>query len=162
MDHVLDFVQSAQFNNFYKCFDKKLTKNILKRCIVDPFDSVNFSSFKADDIKTVNRVLAKILDAHHMLTQNLKDWLRDPVRKYVQILSDKNHPQFEEISALAEKCKLSNVTFDLYSLDGITDLFKNKQPHKIEKILQVLHSLCDKAFPENTVGQRVLDKKYIK
>ena len=83
MEVVLEFVQSVQFNNFYKCFDKKLTKNIWKRCIVDPFDCVDFSAFSPKDVQVVNKVLAKILEAHNLLTQNLKDWLRDPVRKYV-------------------------------------------------------------------------------
>jgi len=55
----------------------------MKRCVVDPFDSVEFSAFSGDDLKLVNRVLTKVLEAHAMLTQNLKDWLRNPVRKYV-------------------------------------------------------------------------------
>lgn len=34
---IIDYIGSPQYNNFFKEFDKKLTKNLLKRCIVDPF-----------------------------------------------------------------------------------------------------------------------------
>ena len=37
MNEIIDYVKSPQFNNFYREFDKKLTKNVLKRCVVDPF-----------------------------------------------------------------------------------------------------------------------------
>jgi len=37
MNSIIDYVKSAQFNNFFKEFDKKLTKNVLKRCVIDPF-----------------------------------------------------------------------------------------------------------------------------
>jgi len=41
------------------------------------------------------------------------------------------------------------VQFDLYKLESISNLFKNKQPHKIEKYLQVLTSLSAKAITES-------------
>ena len=38
MTDIIEYVQSPQYNNFFKEFDKKLTKNILKRCVVEPFN----------------------------------------------------------------------------------------------------------------------------
>ena len=37
MIEIIEYIQSPTYNNFFKDFDKKLTKNILKRCIVEPF-----------------------------------------------------------------------------------------------------------------------------
>lgn len=37
MIDIIEYIQSPSYNNFFKEFDKKLTKNILKRCIVEPF-----------------------------------------------------------------------------------------------------------------------------
>lgn len=31
---ILDFIQSPQFQQFYAAFDRKLRKNIVKRCLV--------------------------------------------------------------------------------------------------------------------------------
>ena len=37
MIDIIEYIQCPQYNNFFKEFDKKLTKNILKRCIIEPF-----------------------------------------------------------------------------------------------------------------------------
>lgn len=37
MIEIIEYIQSPSYNNFFKEFDRKLTKNILKRCIVEPF-----------------------------------------------------------------------------------------------------------------------------
>ena len=37
MNDIIEYVKSPQFNNFFKEYDKKLTKNVLKRCVIDPF-----------------------------------------------------------------------------------------------------------------------------
>ena len=36
MNEIIEFVKCPQFKNYYKTYDKKLTKNVLKRCLVDP------------------------------------------------------------------------------------------------------------------------------
>lgn len=35
MIEIMNYVQSPQYQNYFAQFDKKLTKNILKRCIVE-------------------------------------------------------------------------------------------------------------------------------
>jgi len=37
MIQIIEYIQTPQYNNFFKEFDKKLSKNVLKRCVVDPF-----------------------------------------------------------------------------------------------------------------------------
>ena len=40
MTQLIEYIQEPQYTNFYKNYDKKLTKNILKRCVVDLFSSI--------------------------------------------------------------------------------------------------------------------------
>ena len=37
MIQIVEWVDSPQYKNFFKEFDRKLSKNVLKRCIVEPF-----------------------------------------------------------------------------------------------------------------------------
>jgi hypothetical protein len=37
MRDIVGYLQTPTFINFYKKYDKKLTKNMAKRCIVEPF-----------------------------------------------------------------------------------------------------------------------------
>ena len=48
-------------------------------------------------------------------------------------------------------------TFDYFNRGQILDLFKNKQPHKIEKYVKVLTGLINKGIQEYSQ----LNKKYI-
>ena len=37
MNEIVQFLHSPLYHNFFKSKDKKLTKNMVKRCVVDPF-----------------------------------------------------------------------------------------------------------------------------
>jgi len=43
MREALDFLETPLFNNFYAKFDKKLRKNVVKRCAVEPLIERIFS-----------------------------------------------------------------------------------------------------------------------
>ena len=43
MREALDFLETPTFNNFYGKFDKKLRKNVVKRCAVEPLIERIFS-----------------------------------------------------------------------------------------------------------------------
>lgn len=34
---IVAYLQTPSYVNFYKCHDKKLTKNTIKRCVIEPF-----------------------------------------------------------------------------------------------------------------------------
>jgi hypothetical protein len=44
MKDCLDFLDSPLFHNYFGSFDKKLRKNIIKRCVVEPLIELVFSS----------------------------------------------------------------------------------------------------------------------
>ena len=48
MHQLVDFLHSPKYINFYKKYDKKLTKNMIKRCFVEPF-SDKFMKYDGDD-----------------------------------------------------------------------------------------------------------------
>lgn len=74
MDSIIDYIKSAQFNNFFKKFDKKLTKNVLKRCVINPFterimkkasspeekDEIEILAANEQNIKALNKVLINL------------------------------------------------------------------------------------------------------
>ena len=77
--------------------DKKLTKNILKRCIVDPIcerllkQQHNVDEAAASEIEAFygsnskvlqafNRVLVSLSQVNSLLTPNLKEWLALPLK----------------------------------------------------------------------------------
>ena len=58
MIRIMDYCQSTQFANFFKAFDRKLTKNVLKRCVVDPFSERIMRKSIAPDQKDEIEILA--------------------------------------------------------------------------------------------------------
>jgi len=82
---ILEYIQTPQYNNFFKQFDKKLTKNLLKRCVIDPLATL-VSSHPIKDkalIVALNNLLEELMSVNQLLTPNLKDWLREPLKKYI-------------------------------------------------------------------------------
>ena len=100
MMKTIDYVQTAQYNNYFKEFDKKLTKNILKRCVVEPFaerimqkvtteegdnetglGEIRLFEHDESTIQQLNEVLKGLLKMNGVqgLTGNLKDWLSVPL-----------------------------------------------------------------------------------
>lgn len=37
MRKLVEFLTTAAYHNYFKKYDKKLTKNIVKRCVIEPF-----------------------------------------------------------------------------------------------------------------------------
>ena len=60
----MSYIKEPQYANFFKNFDKKLTKNIMKRCVVDVFAIVmarpSTRTFNSEDILALNLVLVCI------------------------------------------------------------------------------------------------------
>ena len=59
MIKIMDYSQSPQFANFFKAFDKKLSKNVLKRCVIDPFTERIMKKSISPDEKDEIEILAQ-------------------------------------------------------------------------------------------------------
>ena len=108
-----------------------------------------------------NSLLIKLLEMNQSLTHNLKDWLQEPLKYYInQVATSKVIQQSEllEIKELSRKCQLLDDTFEYYNKEAITLLFKNKLPNKIELYLKVLKGLLNKSVNEKNLN---MNKKYI-
>lgn len=92
-------------------------------------------AFTDEEITCINRVLLSILNTNHLLSSNLKDWLRDPVKLYINFIEGKHISDFEQLKDLSTKCQLVALNFDFFNLESISQVFKNKQPHNIEKYI---------------------------
>ena len=65
----------------------------------------------------------------------MKDWLRDPMKQYLHLLKEANNPDFGFLNDLSSRCQLIHLSFDYFNLESISQVFKNKQPHNIEKYI---------------------------
>ena len=176
MIKIMDYCQSPQFANFFKAFDKKLTKNVLKRCVIDPFtervmkkpispdqkDEIEILAQDPQVIDQINEVLKKLISINAVLTNNLKDWLCSPLVKYINFLKGSHHLQVAEdiliLEEFARKCQMLDEAFDYYNREQLQHLLKNKQPHQIERYIKILTGLVSQGISEN----KTVNKKYIK
>ena len=109
-----------------------------------------------------NGVLVKLLRMNQGLTQNLKDWLAEPLKYYVGLMKRSRvieQSEVLDIQELARKCQLLDDHFDYFDKEALLQLFKNKVPLKIEQYVKVLGGLLSKTIHESTL---TLNKKYIK
>jgi tellurite resistance protein len=79
------------------------------------------------------------------LTNNLKDWLCCPLVNYISVLKSQQGlnvaQDIEVLEQFARKCSMLDETFDYFNREQILNLFKNKQPHQIERYVKVLTGL---------------------
>ena len=83
-------------------------------------------ALQPDEIECLNKVLLALMDINQLLSANLKDWLREPIKLYLLMLRELKHSATPQIEELAKKCQLIALEFDYYNLDTILNVFKNK------------------------------------
>lgn len=165
--------------------DRKLTKNLYKRCIVDPLAErllfrqhhvelstvpdakpvTELEAYHSDDQETMSKLhkLVKLLARQHaQLSATLKDNLVQPMQNYRGLLEGRKDvdEQLSTVNELLQKCELVDDAFDYYSKDGILSFFKNKQLFKVDRYLIVVNGLLLKLVPSEE--SLALNKKYIK
>ena len=60
------------------------------------------------------------------------------MKQYLNFLREQDNSDFAEINELATKCQMIALNFDYFNLESISQVYKNKQPHNIEKYIQIL------------------------
>ena len=105
MQAIIEFLSSPYYINNCAKIDKKLTKNLLKRCVTEPIcdrllvqnhkisqDDIAVTELEAhysgdsEVLKKFNRVLFALLKASSMLTPTLKDSLTGPLKVYLDFI----------------------------------------------------------------------------
>ena len=76
MIKIMDYCQSPQFANFFKAFDKKLTKNVLKRCVIDPFTERIMKKSIPPDQKDEIEILAQDPQVINHINENVSELWR--------------------------------------------------------------------------------------
>ena len=89
--------------NFYQTLDKKLTKNLLKRCVVEPFTeklmkkTIEDGKFEMQryvthiaTIDNLNKTLC-LISKEGLLSNHLKIVLRGALGEYIQFLEEKGN-----------------------------------------------------------------------
>lgn len=75
--------------------------------------------FSEEESGYLNEVIKKTLKINHLLTPNLKDWLREPLKIYLAFLKSTSNPDHDEVKELAMKCQVIALSFDYYNLESI-------------------------------------------
>ena len=182
MIDIIEYIQSPQYHNFFKEFDKKLTKNILKRCVVEPFndrimkksqrpnsegnmvEATEVEFCPEDTIEMLNTLLKELFKIDKFISNSLKEWISVPLVAYIEFLKGSNELKIKfqqdvlTLSEFARKSSMLDDVFDYYNKDQLFSFFKNKQPHNIERYVKILAGLTTKAIQDN----KNMNKKYIK
>jgi len=104
---IIAYLTSPSYINYYKCHDKKLTKNTMKRCFVEPFcdkflkiNSVSVAAgaqgnplmseiarFKETHsvYETLNQTLCD-LEQHSLMSEALMFDLKPSLKSYIELL----------------------------------------------------------------------------
>ena len=122
--------------NYYKDFDKKLVKNVLKRCIVDPIcerylsgQNMEIEKYTCSEgtLAKLNKLILQVIN-HSGMTNNLLDWMNEPISDYIAML-EKHKLLPDDIPLLKEasrKCQMIDDQFDYFRRDIVCEFFKNK------------------------------------
>jgi hypothetical protein len=97
MSDFVDYVVSPAYHNYYSNYDKKLTKNIVKRCVIEPFvdkfmkkkesQGYEIGRFK-EQLVTLNTLHKALITVgqQDLLTDTLKEKLKPALRDYLNFL----------------------------------------------------------------------------
>ena len=85
MAEILEYLSSPHFNNTFKFMDKKLSKNVLKRCFVEPVEKIDVKGLTSEEIILLNEVFVQALKVHRELTPHLKQKLETKLQEILSI-----------------------------------------------------------------------------
>ena len=118
----MKYLSTPSYTNYYKVHDKKLTKNTIKRCVIDPFcekfmkmsdnQVVEIARFVSQPsvFENLNATLIDI-DEHNFLSETLKSDLKPFLRDYVSLietdLAKIPEGQLSKLHNLLTKCNFA-------------------------------------------------------
>ena len=162
MRQVITFMQTPVYANFYANYDRKLSKNLVKRCFLEPFSDkflkTDESTFELARFKTYPNIFAtlndifKDLDERNMLSESQKSELKPYLETYLAFME--NEPllqatmtpvQMLQVRTILTKCKYAAADeLDMNNMVAIDKLFSQKKLPKMSRYINEIVALTQR------------------
>ena len=162
-------MSTPQFHNIFGQYDKKLTKNVIKRVVVEPFSDrimarqegecfeVHVYREDSETLRKICRIFTSLFKKDKIVSLPLKDYLADPLSDFAKFLASvpvkgELSEEIEDLEEIKRKCSMLDIRFDFYQLQEINQALRDKQPIFMDRYLKIISGLVEKAVVD--VGSR--------
>ena len=177
MKQIVEFMHSPLYINMFKNKDKKLTKNMIKRCVVEPFcdkimknnesNGFEISRFNSQThiFKNLNEIFIQ-LDKFDLLTDALMFNLKAYLESYLTYIESEpelktaiSEIEFASLRALLIKCKYANEEIDPKNKMQVLKLFNGKKIQKMSKYIKELLNLNQQIQADKKFLKKIFETK---
>ncbi len=159
MAELVEYLHTPQYINFFKNYDKKLTKNMVKRCVVEPFCDKFLKAKMGEEpeiarwkegvaIEQVGKLLIEV-NQYDMLTENLREVLKEGLDSFMDLINKDavikakfTEADIKALQDLQAKCRLADtdVVLEQNTKVALLQRFSNKKVNHMPKyVKELLH-----------------------